>query len=153
LIFIDKSFVSGIRSKILVLYVKMKPIKINKTNTKKIFSWCKSYYGESRFNKLKSLKLVIDNTLDGAGQYEPISNTISVNLKEHKEESILFLIDTMIHEYTHFKQDIKVMYWKYYDVYRYNEQNHPHEITAKSVAKRDKWLCYRQVFGSESNLL
>ena len=135
----------------------MKPIAVNKTNTKKIFRWCKDHYGLSKFNSQKSLKLIFDDKLldnDGNflafGEYCPKLNGITINLKTHKEHSILTLIDTMIHEYTHFKQDIKVMYGKYVHEYSYNFQNHPYEITARDRAAKDRWLCYRELFGVES---
>lgn len=135
----------------------MRPISINKTNARKIFRWCKDHYGPSRFNKIKTLKFLFkDNLVDDDdrsqlyGVYCPIKNGITVNLPAHDSETILSLIDTIIHEYTHFKQDIKVMYPKYFDYYKYNDKNHPYEITARYRANKDRWLCYREVFGVNS---
>lgn len=117
---------------------------INKKNLKKILKWCKDTYGESRFKKMDTLKVIIIPTMDAAGAYCTIQNAIFINPKRH--DSFIGVIDTMIHEYTHFKQDINVMYFKYFKEYTYNYENHPYEITARETASRDKRKCFRDVF-------
>lgn len=117
---------------------------INKKNLNKILRWCKENYGGSKFKRMGSLKVVIDNSMDAAGAYCTIQNTIFVNPKYH--DSFIGIVDTMIHEYTHFRQDINVMYFKYFREYNYSYDRHPYEITARETAARDKRKCFRDVF-------
>jgi hypothetical protein len=117
---------------------------INKKNLKRILNWCKDYYGESKFKNINTLKIYIDDTMDSAGAYCTSHNAIFINTKVHR--SFIDVINTMIHEYTHFRQDIKVMYFKYLKVYSFNYENHPYEITARETAERDKRKCFRDVF-------
>ena len=117
---------------------------INKRNLNKILKWCKETYGGSKFKRMGSLKIVIDTTLDAEGAYCTIQNIIFINPKHHT--SFISVIDTMIHEYTHFKQDINVMYFKYFKEYNYTYARHPYEITARETAARDKRKCFRDVF-------
>lgn len=118
---------------------------INKRSLEKILVWCKNQYGESKFKNIDTLDVYIDETMNSMGSYCPFHNTIFINPKRHR--SFISAIDTMIHEYTHFKQDIREMYYKYLTDYTFNYENHPYEITAKETAKRDKRICYREVFG------
>lgn len=122
---------------------------INKKNLKRILNWCKDYYGESKFKNIDTLKIYIDDTMDCAGAYCTRQNTIFVNTKVHR--SFIDVINTMIHEYTHFRQDINVMYFKYLKVYSFNYENHPYEITATETAERDKRKCFRDVFHKRYN--
>ena len=123
----------------------MNKTDINKRNLNKILDWCKGYYGDSKFKNMNTLDVIIDYSMkDAKGQYCPHSNKIYINPKWHR--SFIEVIDTMIHEYTHFKQDIKVMYFKYLDDYSYNYENHPYEHTANKIAERDKRICFHQVF-------
>lgn len=118
---------------------------INKRNLNKILKWCKDYYGGSKFKNVNTLEVHIDGDMnDELGSYCAISNKIFINPKLHT--SFISVIDTMIHEYTHFRQDIKIMYFKYLKEYTYNYENHPYEITARSTAERDKRKCFHDVF-------
>lgn len=129
----------------------MNKTDINKRNLNKILEWCKYYYGGSKFKRLSSLSVEIDYTMkDCKGQYCPYSNRIYINPKWHT--SFIEVIDTMIHEYTHFRQDIKVMYFKYLDEYTYNYDNHPYEHTANKIAERDKRICFHNVFHKKNKL-
>tara|TARA_R110000868_G_scaffold117446_1_gene311927 strand:+ start:419 stop:817 length:399 start_codon:yes stop_codon:yes gene_type:complete len=124
---------------------------INKRNLNKILLWCKETYGVSRFKNINYLTVEIDNTIEDAkGQYCPYSNRIYINPKHHT--SFIEVIDTMIHEYTHFKQDIKVMYFKYMNEYSYNYSNHPYEHTANKVAERDRRKCFHELFHKKYKL-
>lgn len=122
---------------------------INKRNLEKILSWCKDFYGGSKFKKMDTLNVCIDYTMDAAGAYCTIQNTIFINPIHHT--SFIGVIDTMIHEYTHFRQDINVMYFKYFKEYKYSYDRHPYEITATHTAERDKRECFRDVFHKKYN--
>ena len=117
---------------------------ITKKNLDKILQWCKETYGESRFKNVDRLSVVINTDMDAMGSYCTVQNKIFINPKHH--DSFIGVIDTMIHEYIHFKQDINVMYFKYLKEYTYNYHNHPYEITARHIADRDKRKCFKEVF-------
>ncbi len=117
---------------------------INKRNLNKILRWCKDHYGKSKFKSMRTLSVVIDTEMDASGAYCTIQNKIFINPNHH--DSFIGVVDTMIHEYTHFRQDINVMYFKYFKKYNYSYENHPYEITATHVAQRDKRKCFRDVF-------
>lgn len=117
---------------------------INKKNLNKILKWCKENYGESKFKKMGTLKVVINKTMDAEGAYCTIQNIIFINPNHHT--SFIGVIDTMIHEYIHFRQDINFMYFKYFREYNYSYDKHPYEITARKTAARDKRKCFKDVF-------
>lgn len=127
----------------------MKTGLIRKKNALLALQWCINKYGESKYNNLKTLKIRINSNLrlkekDGTsisiiGSYDPDKNEISLNLKEIR--SLKYLVRSVIHEYTHFLQDITVMYHKYTDEYHVSYENHPYEKTANSREDRDWKEC------------
>lgn len=123
----------------------MNKTDINKRNLNKILRWCKDYYGSSKFKNINTLEVCIDRDMtDAAGCYCSVSNKIFINPDLHT--SFIGVIDTMIHEYTHFRQNINVMYFKYFKKYSFNYENHPYEITARTTAERDRRKCFHDVF-------
>jgi len=119
---------------------------VNKKTLLKILDWCKEKYGPSKFNSMNTLKLRVNNRIKGeCGNYTPVNNTIYVNITAH--DSLIEVIDTVIHEYVHFRQDIKNKYHKLYmETYSYNVDNHPYEKTAYGVALNDRRECYNDLF-------
>jgi len=111
--------------------------------------WCINKYGESKYNDNKTLKLTVDSNLkdkddDGIRKpitawYHPSTNEIRLNFK--KIHSLKELVGTVIHEYTHFLQDINVMYHKYTEEYGISYENHPYEKTANAREERDWKEC------------
>jgi hypothetical protein len=98
-------------------------------------SWCIERYGESIHNDLSTLEIRLRSGLENYGEYDPDDNAIYLNPKKHR--SLLEWVNTIIHEYTHFKQNINGMYTKYYDRYGRTYDTHPHEIAANRTAERD----------------
>lgn len=87
------------------------------------------------------------------GEYNVDDNIIYVNPKKHR--SLKEWVNTVIHEYTHFKQNIDGMYDKYYTKYGRTYENHPHEVAADRTANRDEmearlWVL-RQIRGTKSS--
>jgi len=97
-----------------------------------MFDWCKSKFGESKFNNDFDVK--ISRKEKGKyGCYIDDLDIIQINLNVHK--SLIELCDTVIHEYTHYLQNM-VMYDKYFLKHNRNYNNHPYEISANNKAKK-----------------
>lgn len=105
---------------------------INKRNAELLLGWCKEKYGPSQYQNIKTLKIRLDQELDSFGQYFPYPNEIVTNPRKHR--SLLEWCSTVIHEYTHFTQDMHK-----YTEYRNSYENHPYEITCNNRADRDKY--------------
>ncbi len=97
-----------------------------------MFDWCKEKFGESKFNDDFGVKISRTDK-SKYGCYLDDLDTIQVNLTMHK--SLIELCDTVIHEFTHYLQDMR-MYDVYFDKYNRNYNNHPYEISADNKAKR-----------------
>jgi hypothetical protein len=104
---------------------------INKRSANILLNWCKEKYGSSHYQNIKTLKVSLDPDLATLGQYFPYPNEIVINPKRHR--SLLQWCGTMIHEYTHFTQDMR----KYLE-YRNSYEKHPYEITCNNRADRDR---------------
>jgi len=105
---------------------------INAKSAQLLLSWCKEKYGPSQFANIKTLTVKLDSTLDCCGQYFPNANEILLNPRRHR--SLLEWCATVIHEYTHFGQNM----YKYAE-YRNSYENHPYEITCNNRAEKDKF--------------
>jgi hypothetical protein len=115
-------------------------IYINKRVSKLILDWCIKNYGPSAYASVKTLTLELDPNLECFGQYFPYPNTILINPKKHR--SLIALCSTIIHEYTHFQQDM-VKYLEYRNSY----ENHPYEISSNNRGDRDKLEARRYILG------
>jgi hypothetical protein len=113
---------------------------INKRSSKLILSWCIEKYGPSSYANVKTLTIKLDPTLDCFGQYFPYHNQISVNPKMHR--SLISWCSTIIHEYTHFQQDM-IKYTEYKTSY----ENHPYEISCNNRGDRDKLEARKYILG------
>jgi hypothetical protein len=109
---------------------------INKRSAKLLLGWCIERYGPSQHADLKTLTIIIDPALDSFGEYRPYENIIVINDKWHR--SLVSFCSTIIHEYTHFTQDM----YKYAE-YRNSYENHPYESTANNRGERDKYEARR----------
>jgi hypothetical protein len=117
----------------------------------KMMEWCRVKWGRSKYQP-DYPSLVIhretikegDSDWDISGFYCEKSNTIHIYPKHHT--SYLEMCDTIIHEYTHYLQNIDQMYMKYIDIYSYNYHNHPYEKVANKRAEKFKWECFNSVF-------
>lgn len=121
--------------------------RINKKNAHLILDWCFNRMGKSRFNGPKP-KLIVHNKMskeDLYGYYLHQKNTINVYIP--KQENLLLYIDTLIHEFWHYKQNVKKMYDKYVYKYGYNyDEKHPLEKTAYKKARQLRQKCYDELF-------
>lgn len=125
--------------------------EINRKNALLILEWCKYRFGPSSINgsgcypKLIFHRSKKDRCL---GEYNPYKNEIEIYADSFysKNRRFLTFINTIIHEYTHYHQSIKVKYFKYT-----NYDKNPLEIEANRVAKRNQYKCYEEVYRKFQN--
>lgn len=113
----------------------MNPL-ISKKSARLTLDWCINRYGVSIHNDVLTLDIKFRSKLEFYGEYDADDNTIYLNPVKHK--TLAEWVNTIIHEYTHFRQNIDGMYTKYYVKYGRTYENHPHEVTAHRVADRDQ---------------
>lgn len=97
-----------------------------------MFDWCKEKFGKSKFNPDFTVKICRTKT-DRYGCYYDLDNYIEICPNVH--DSLLNLCDTVIHEYTHYLQNM-VMYDNYFLKHKRNYDNHPYEIAADKKGKK-----------------
>ena len=113
---------------------------INRKITKMALEYCSKKLGLSKYNgKIPTLYISRDK-LKGdprtRGFYSAEMNTIVLYPKAH--DSFVDFINTIIHEYVHYTQDLT----KYTVLYRsYGYDAHPQEIEADTVATKHQWMC------------
>ena len=107
-------------------------------------NWCMNKWGLSRyqddFPKLRCYKKG-----DGGGFYghfDDLDNTIIIYLQPHPD--VLTLIETVIHEYVHYKQNVTENYDRYAEQYEEYNDN-PYERTAISRSARWKERCFKDI--------
>lgn len=111
----------------------------------KILDWCLQNYGKSKHNKYfpgikyRSAKYMNEDAMVMA-YYDEEEGAIYIKKEDHK--NLKDLVGTMIHEYTHYLQNshhyhVLSLYLPY--------KNHPLEIEAEKVAKRDTKKCLREI--------
>lgn len=113
----------------------MNPL-ISKKSARLTLDWCVNRYGVSIHNDILTLDIKFRSKLEFYGEYDVDDNVIYLNPTKHK--TLVEWVNTIIHEYTHFRQNIDVMYTKYYVKYGRTYENHPHEVTAHRVANQDQ---------------
>lgn len=107
------------------------------------FSWCTKNLKKSKFHESHP-KFIMKNRDDNLkGYFKHSKNIICVYLGSHNEK--IDLIETILHEWKHYQQDIKGMYRKYITRYKRNNVNHPYEITARNFSKKYIDACYKWV--------
>ena len=124
--------------------VKKNTLKIDRKTVILAFEWCKNKWGVSRFHD-SFPKLVCHKKLDVNrmyGWFDEDKNEIHIFLQPHK--SIINLIRTVIHEYTHYTQNIA----KNYDRYAARSQHYydnPYERAAEDKANKWANTCKRNL--------
>jgi len=123
-------------------------IKLTKRHVNKIFDWCLSTYGKSKYNRTFpdiQFKKPDYSNKDCAGFYDEVEHFIFVNKNDHS--TLPDLVNTVIHEYTHYKQNMK--HYQVLALYL-DRDKHPMEIEANEVADRDTKKCLKEVFNIDS---
>ena len=113
---------------------------INRKITKMALEYCVKTFGLSKFNGSIPNMIVKRNRLKDdkrcRGFYSAAINTIVIFPIAHT--SFIDVVNTVIHEYTHYLQDLE-MYNIFYRSYGYDA--HPQEIEADTVATEHQWMC------------
>jgi hypothetical protein len=122
--------------------------RINRKNGILIYNWCKQEFGRNpklgSYPKFIFHNKVVDKLVPKClGEFDPWKNTIRVWKTPFIDKNRRFLtfINTIIHEFVHYHQDIKVKYQKLNDY-----QNNPLEIEANRIAKKLQYKCFEEVF-------
>lgn len=120
---------------------------MNRHTALKVYEWCKKAYGRSKYNGRYpdlSYKKGDHTNSDLMGEYDFVENSIFINSDQIK--TLYDLVSTVIHEYTHYKQNMKVDWTvlsKYFDPYTID---HPLEKEAREIEVRDAPICMREIF-------
>jgi len=113
--------------------------------------WCQEKWGVSKFKRnLPTLYMSNSKNPINFGLYYLKGNRIVVYINAHK--TALDIFSTIIHEYTHYLQDMN----KYVNYKNKNYNKHPYEITAYNREKKFKWELKKAVteyFGKKSHIL
>lgn len=121
--------------------------RVNRSSALKVLEWCKKKYGRSKYNgRYPDLQFRKGDyiTEDVWGLYDEQENYIFINSSEVK--TIEDLASTVIHEYVHYKQNIKVD-WRVLSKYFDSESlDHPLEREAHEVSERDFPTCLKEIF-------
>ncbi len=121
----------------------MQDSRINRENGLKILDWCYEKLGKSRFNGPKPRLFFHKKSHPEKfwGYYYFSSNNIHVF--KPRMTYLLEFIETIIHEYWHYKQNLKI-YKKYH--FLYGDDKNPYEIIAYKKGKQLKKKCYEDLF-------
>ena len=123
---------------------KPSPLKIDDMTVDLVFEWCKKKWGPSKFHDdYPQLFSYSCKNRDGLyGFYDEKSNELHIHLCYHK--SVINLIRTVIHEYTHYTQNVALNYdryaaraKKYYD--------NPYERAAENRANKYDSICKKEL--------
>jgi hypothetical protein len=113
---------------------------INRKVIKTALEYCVETFGLSKYNGpipniiIKRTRVKDDKRC--RGQYDSTNNTIIVIPVAHS--SFIDVINTIIHEYTHYLQDLGI----YSILYRsFGYWDHPQEIEADKIATEYQWRC------------
>lgn len=111
----------------------------------KILDWCVKTYGKSRHNReFPEIQyrrgIYMNEDPKTMAFYDDHDGVIFINKDDH--HSLRTLVNSVIHEYTHYKQNMK-----HYDIlsqYLPYKKN-PLEIEANMIARRDTKKCLREI--------
>ena len=129
-------------------------MKLESKYAREMFNYCKDKWGISKYqDDYPSLVIHRKNVKEGdkdwdvMGSFNEVDNCIHIYINHH--ENYPELADTIIHEYTHYLQNIKGMYMKYINYYSYNYYNHPYEKVARRRGRKFKKECLEYICISE----
>jgi hypothetical protein len=113
--------------------------KVTRKEVALAIEYCINILGASKYCPIvPTLVYITSNKIKAIdrGCYDSENNRILVYRKKHR--SIVDLADTVIHEYTHYLQDME----KYTELAKsFNYREHPYELEAIENANKYKWQC------------
>lgn len=119
--------------------------KPTRRHVNRIVDWCVKNYGMSKYNKefptvMYRTAKYMDEDPRTMAYYDEEEGVMYIKKEDHN--SVYQLASTIIHEYTHYKQNLH--HYNIISMYTpYKE--HPMEKEANEVAKRDAWKCVREI--------
>jgi Zn-dependent peptidase ImmA (M78 family) len=105
-----------------------------------IYHWCCNEYGFSKYQKDFPTISVDRRGKVKLGYFDYTTNHIHIYLNTH--DFLSELIDTIIHEWTHYLQSPT---WLTRYNKSYNYLDNPYEIRACRIAERDKMKCFYKI--------
>lgn len=109
--------------------------------------FCKLKWGKSMYHKDFPRVRVYHSSNGKCGHFNYEKNILCVFISTHS--NWVEVCDTVIHEYTHYLQDMEGMYETYMTKYYRSYDNHPYEITARNRGEKYKWECLKYIWRSE----
>jgi hypothetical protein len=119
-------------------------IKVTKRHANKIFEWCVKTYGKSKYNKIVpeiEYRKGDHTTEECSAFYDEIEGIIFID--KDQNDTLEELANTIIHEYTHYKQNMK--HYQILSLYLTEDKN-PMELEAEQIAEKDTKKCLSEVF-------
>ena len=129
---------------------KTKQSKPTRADAEKVYWWCVAEYGRSTTNggyPYLEFRKPDYYSGDAFGYFDEIEGTLFVN--KEKNVTIIDLIDTVIHEWTHYLQPIRShirRMTKEGKEEKLFENNDPLEIEARKIARRDRSKCFKELY-------
>jgi hypothetical protein len=110
---------------------------INRRTAELALLWCRRKWGKSRYVKGRpGLRVLKRSRQDLYGWYNERINLITLRLDWH--ESPLDLVETVIHEYTHYLQDIAGRYDRLAEAYK-DLPYEAHPLEKQAYRRQAKW--------------
>ena len=135
--------------KVTVKTYELSP-KLQKKIVRETIKWCRDFFGENHRRKNEFTyyvgpqpKRLLKKYGKYYGCYDCMENKLSVFPENNK--NIKELIQTTIHEYTHYTQPIRSKYYKLDEQYGYIRN--PFEVVARKNEELYK-LCWKQIKAS-----
>ena len=125
-----------------------KKLKPTRKHVNMIMKWCIETYGTSKYNKyIPEVQYRKPDHLreDSMADYDDVDHVIFLN--KNANPDLYELANSLIHEYTHYKQNLK-----HYDILSLYLPYHknPLEIEANKIANRDAKKCIKELFGIQN---
>lgn len=116
---------------------------------KKTIKWCQDNLGTYNLRKNKfrysirvqSKREIKEIGCEAMGQFDCKSNKLTIY--HNNNQTVKDLVQTTIHEYTHYLQPISTYYHKYYRIYGYYDN--PFEIEAFKNEKKYYKKCWKSI--------
>jgi len=103
--------------------------------------WCVDHFGVRKWAPNVTVDVVKESIEQGAGWYIAYRHDPEITINTNGNPQIMDLIDTVIHEYTHYLQpNFQEIYDDLSTEYEYH--NHPLELEAKDMAKKNRRKCF-----------
>lgn len=125
------------------------PIKNSDFNIKRKIAiltlrWCQENIGVNK--KKRNIKLSLRSKPYREGNYIVLGHFCHIEnrilLYDVYEQSLIELVKTIIHEYTHYLQSSR-KYWEYYKTHYYSQ--HPYERQAKRNEMKYGKICLKEI--------